>query len=99
MDGAYAHLAACYKRTTDHCIAELNGCLTPGAWLKSSCLAGCFFQESLSRWQRLAQGRIGLSDRHRLAWIQAIDSLIKTRFAHRAKEYFRLRCNFEAEQI
>ena len=47
MDGAYAHLAACYKRTTDHCIAELNGCLTPGAWLKSSCLAGCFFQESL----------------------------------------------------
>jgi hypothetical protein len=43
MDGAYAHLAACYKRTTDHCIAELNGCLTPGAWLKSSCLAGCFF--------------------------------------------------------
>jgi hypothetical protein len=46
MDGAYAHLAACYKRTTDHCIAELNGCLTPGAWLKSSCLAGCFFQES-----------------------------------------------------
>jgi hypothetical protein len=40
-------LAACYKRTTDHCIAELNGCLTPGAWLKSSCLAGCFFQESL----------------------------------------------------
>jgi hypothetical protein len=49
MDGAYAHLAACYKRTTDHCIAELNGCLTPGAWLKSSCLAGCFFQESLIR--------------------------------------------------
>ena len=49
MDGAYAHLAACYKRTTDHCIAELNGCLTPGAWLKSSCLAGCFFQESLNR--------------------------------------------------
>lgn len=48
MDGAYAHLAACYKRTTDHCIAELNGCLTPGAWLKSSCLAGCFFQESLT---------------------------------------------------
>jgi hypothetical protein len=48
MDGAYAHLAACYKRTTDHCIAELNGCLTPGAWLKSSCLAGCFFQESPS---------------------------------------------------
>ena len=46
MDGAYAHLAAGYKRTTDHCIAELNGCLTPGAWLKSSCLAGCFFQES-----------------------------------------------------
>ena len=47
MDGAYAHLAACYKRTTDHCIAELNGCLTPGAWLKSSCQAGRFFQESL----------------------------------------------------
>ncbi len=49
MDGAYAHLAACYKRTTDHCIAELNGCLTPGAWLKSSCQAGRFFQESRLR--------------------------------------------------
>jgi hypothetical protein len=47
MDGAYAHLAACYKRTTDHCIADLNGCLTPGAWLKSSCRAGRFIQESL----------------------------------------------------
>jgi hypothetical protein len=47
VDGAYAHLAACYKRTTDHCIAELNGCLTPGAWLKASCRAGRFFQESL----------------------------------------------------
>ena len=47
MDGAYAHLAACYKRTTDHCIAELNGCLSPGTWLKSSCRAGRFFQESL----------------------------------------------------
>ena len=55
MDGAYAHLAACYKRTTDHCIAELNGCLTPGAWLKSSCLAGCFFQESLNK-SELVQG-------------------------------------------
>jgi hypothetical protein len=51
---AYAHLAACYKRTTDHCIAELNGCLTPGAWLKSSCLAGCFFQESLNNIPNLA---------------------------------------------
>ena len=28
------------------CIAVLNGCLTPGAWLKASCLAGCFFEES-----------------------------------------------------
>jgi hypothetical protein len=49
MDGAYAHLAACYKRTTDHCIAELNCSLSPGTWLKSSCRAGRFFQESLSR--------------------------------------------------
>jgi hypothetical protein len=49
MDGAYAHLAACYKRTTDHCIAELNGCLSPGTWLKSSCRAGRFFQESLDK--------------------------------------------------
>ena len=49
MDGAYAHLAACYKRTTHHCIAELNGCLSPGTWLKSSCRAGRFFQESLSQ--------------------------------------------------
>jgi hypothetical protein len=46
MDGAYAHLAACYKRTTHHCIAELNGCLSPGTWLKPSCRAGRFFQES-----------------------------------------------------
>ena len=44
MDGAYAHLAACYKRTTDNRIVKLNGCLTSGPWLKSSCLAGYFFQ-------------------------------------------------------
>ena len=47
MDGAYAHLAACNKRTTDHRIVKLNGCLTPGPWLKSNCLAGCFIQQSL----------------------------------------------------
>jgi hypothetical protein len=46
MDGAYAYLAACYKRKTDHCIAELNGCLSTGTWLKSSFRAGRFFQES-----------------------------------------------------
>jgi len=60
MDGAYAHLAACYKRTTDHCIAELNGCLTPGAWIKSSCRAGCFFQESLSNGRFQPLSRYGL---------------------------------------
>jgi len=27
MDGAYAHLAACYKRTTDNRIVKLNGCI------------------------------------------------------------------------
>jgi hypothetical protein len=47
MDGAYAYLAACYKRTTDHCIAELICSLSPGTWLQSSCRAGRFFQESL----------------------------------------------------
>jgi hypothetical protein len=47
MDGAYAHLAACYKRTTDHCITELNCSLSPGTWLKSSCRARRFFQEAL----------------------------------------------------
>jgi hypothetical protein len=47
MDDAYAHLAACYKRTADHCIVKLNGYLSPGTWLKSSCRAGHFFQESL----------------------------------------------------
>jgi hypothetical protein len=47
MDGAYAHLASCYKRTTDHRIVKLNCYLSPGAWLKSSCRAGRFFQESL----------------------------------------------------
>jgi hypothetical protein len=59
MDGAYAHLAACYKRTTDHRIVKLNGCLTPGPWLKASCLAGCFFQESLIT----GSGAAPLSDR------------------------------------
>lgn len=48
MDGAYAHLVACYKRTTDHCIAELNGSPSPGTLFKSSCRAGRFFQKSLS---------------------------------------------------
>ena len=36
MDGDYANLAACYKRTTDHRIVKLNGCLTPGPWLKQA---------------------------------------------------------------
>jgi hypothetical protein len=39
-------LTACYKRTTDHCITELNCSLSPGAWLISSCRAGRFYQES-----------------------------------------------------
>jgi hypothetical protein len=55
MDGAYAHLAACYKRTTDHCIAELNCSLSPGTWLKSSRRAGRFFQESLFKCRILDQ--------------------------------------------
>jgi hypothetical protein len=48
MDDAYAQLAACYKRTTDHFIVKLNCSLPPGAWLESSCLAGRFFQVSPS---------------------------------------------------
>jgi hypothetical protein len=43
MDGAYAYLAACYKLTTDHCIVDLNCSPSPGAWLKASCLVGCFY--------------------------------------------------------
>jgi len=33
MDGAYANLATCYKRTTDQRLVKLNGCMSPGSWL------------------------------------------------------------------
>jgi hypothetical protein len=68
MDGAYAHLAACYKRTTDHCIAELNVCLSPGTWLKSSCRAGrfAFFRNpklKIQKSQKLCSAVAGLANK------------------------------------